>query len=181
MSLEADEIIRVLMAERNKLVAYAWSILGDFNMGEDVVQEVALLAMAKGGERADRPRLTVWLRRATRLKSLEALRQKKRTGAILSEEALDKLEPHWAAYDQQSDLAEPAMAEMLRACFQGLTHNQRRLLTLRYADGLRSSEIAERLDMNVETVYRALTRAHRSLADCVQSKLGAQRKAGTDD
>ena len=68
----------------------------------------------------------------------------------MSEEALDKLEPHWAAYDQQSDLAEPAMAEMLRACFQGLTHNQRRLLTLRYADGLRSSEIAERLDMNVE-------------------------------
>ena len=75
MSLEADEIIRVLMAERNKLVAYAWSISGDFNMGEDVVQEVALLAMAKGGEAGDRARLTVWLRRATRLKSLEALRR----------------------------------------------------------------------------------------------------------
>jgi RNA polymerase sigma-70 factor, ECF subfamily len=181
VSLEVEQIVRVLMAERNKLVAYAWSILGDFNLGEDVVQEVALLAMAKGGEVADPPRLKVWLRRATRLKALEAIRQKKRTAAILSEEALDKLEPHWDAYHQQSELAEPAMAEMLRACFQDLTDNQRRLLTLRYADGLRSSEIAERLEMNVETVYRALTRAHRSLADCVQGKLGARRKAGLDE
>ena len=68
------------------------------------MQEVALLAMAKGGDVADQPRLTVWLRRATRLKSLEALRQKKRTGAILSEEDIDKLEPHWAGADQQSRL-----------------------------------------------------------------------------
>ena len=35
MSLETDQIVRVLMAERNKLVAYAWSILGDFNLGEE--------------------------------------------------------------------------------------------------------------------------------------------------
>jgi RNA polymerase sigma-70 factor, ECF subfamily len=181
MGLDTEQIVRVLMAERNKLVAYAWSLMGDFNMGEDVVQEVALLAMAKGSEVADPPRLRVWLRRATRLKALEALRQKQRTGSILSDEALDKLEPHWEADDQQADLAEPAMAEMLRACFQDLTDNQRRLLTLRYANGLRSSEIAERLDMNVESVYRALTRAHRSLADCVQGRLAARRRASSDE
>ena len=30
MGMETDQLVRVLMAERNKLLAYAWSITGDF-------------------------------------------------------------------------------------------------------------------------------------------------------
>ncbi len=61
MGMETDQLVRVLMAERNKLLAYAWSITGDFATSEDVVQEVALLAMDKGREVADEARLRVWL------------------------------------------------------------------------------------------------------------------------
>jgi RNA polymerase sigma-70 factor, ECF subfamily len=178
MALEIGQIVRVLMAERNKLVAYAWSIMGDFSMCEDVVQEVALLAMAKGGEVADEVRLKVWLRRAARLKAFEALRDKRRLPPPLSEEVLEKLELHWEPYDEQP---EAAMAEMLRACFGELTAHQQQLLTLRYAQGLRSREIAARLDLRVETVYRALTRAHRNLADCVQGKDVTGTRASDDD
>ncbi len=177
MSLSNDQLVRVLMAERNKLLAYVWSIMGDFNSSEDVVQEVAMLAMAKGGEVADEPRLKVWLRRAARLKALEALRAQRRTPSTLSEEVLEQLESHWTPYDEQGEMSESAIAEMLRACFRKLTENQRRLLGFRYVKGLRSSGIAKRLDMNVETVYRSLTRAHRNLADCIQEQIAAKKQA----
>jgi RNA polymerase sigma-70 factor, ECF subfamily len=181
MALETGQIVRVLMAERNKLVAYAWSIMGDFGMCEDVVQEVALLAMAKGSEVADETRLKVWLRRAARLKAFEALREKRRLPPPLSQEVLEKLERHWEPYDERADLVESAMAEMLRSCFGELTAHQQQLLKLRYAQGLRSSEIATRLDIRVETVYRALTRAHRNLADCVQGKRAVNTGTFDDD
>ncbi len=181
MGMETDQLVRVLMAERNKLLAYAWSITGDFAASEDVVQEVALLAMAKGREVADEPRLRVWLRRSARFKALEALRQKKRTPPPLSEEVLEKLEAHWEPYDRLGEMAEPTIAEMLRACYRELTANQRRLLALRYVKGLHSGEIAVQLDMKVETVYRALTRAHRNLADCVQGRLAARKRADRDE
>ena len=137
-----------------------------------------MLAMAKGREVADEARLRVWLRRAARYKALEALREKTPRPCPLSEEVLEKLERHWEPYDE---FAESAVAEMLRLCFRDLTDNQRRLLGLRYAKGLSSSEIAERLDMKVETVYRAITRAHRSLADCVQGKLAARKRNDADE
>jgi RNA polymerase sigma-70 factor, ECF subfamily len=178
VALDTEQLVRVLMAERNKLLAYIWSITGDFGLCEDVVQEVAILAMSKGCEVADEARLRVWLRRAARFKALEALREKGRTPVPLSEEVLEKLERHWEPYD---DLAESAVAEMLRVCFRDLTDNQRRLLALRYARGLSSSEIARRLDMKVETVYRAITRAHRNLADCVQEKLAARKQGASDE
>jgi len=181
MALETEQIVRVLMAERNKLLAYVWSIMGDFSLCEDVVQEAALLAMSKGREVADEARLKVWLRRTARFKALEVLREKRRFPPPLSEEVLEKLESHWEPYDRRGELAESALAEMLRLCFRELTDRQQRLLAFRYVRGLHSGEIAEQLDMKVETVYRAIPRAHRNWADCVQGKLAARKEAESDE
>ncbi|NLF06935.1 MAG: sigma-70 family RNA polymerase sigma factor [Pirellulaceae bacterium] len=181
MALDTEQLVRVLMAERNKLLAYCWSIAGDFNLCEDIVQEVALLALDKGREVADETRLKVWLRRAARFKSLEALRRKHKMPPQLSDEVLEKLESHWEPYDCRGELAEVALAEMLRICFQRLTGKQRRLLSLRYAKQLRSGEIAERLGMKVDTVYRAITRAHRNLADCMDEAVATKRRADGDE
>jgi RNA polymerase sigma-70 factor, ECF subfamily len=182
VALEIEQVVRLLTAEHNKLGAYVWSLTGDFNLCEDVLQEVALLAMEKGREVADEVRLKVWFRRAARLKALEALRQKRRTAIPFSEETLDMLEHEWEPYDQQNELADSSIVGMLRACMNQLTEVQRRLLNLRYANGLRSGEIARRLNMQVKTVYQALTRAHRSLLDCVHKKrLAATREATVDE
>jgi RNA polymerase sigma factor (sigma-70 family) len=123
----------------------------------------------------------VWLRRSARFKALEALRAKRRAPPPFSEEVLEKLEAHWEPYGPPGEMAEATVAELLRACYRKLSGNQRRLLSLRYAKGLHSGEIAAQLDMKVETVYRALTRAHRNLADCVQEQLAARKRADRDE
>jgi RNA polymerase sigma-70 factor, ECF subfamily len=180
--LEIEQVVRLLTAEHNKLGAYVWSITGDFSLCEDVLQEVALLAMEKGRDVADEARLKVWFRRAARLKALEALRQKRRAATPFREATLDKLESEWMPYDQHDDWADAAIVEMLQACMDGLTDNQRRLLDLRYASGLHSGDIARRLNMNVKTVYQAITRAHRSLIDCIQKKrIASAQEAALDE
>ena len=181
MAIDSQHLVRVLTAEHNKLGAYIWSITGDFSVCEDVLQEVALLAIEKGGEVADEPRLKVWLRRAARLKALEALRQKKRFPPPFTEETLAILEEDWEPYGQQGQVTDSSLIEFLQTCMGILADNQRQVLHLRYGIGLRSGEIANRLGMNVRAVYRVLTRSHRSLADCVRERLAAIRKATCDD
>ena len=118
MALEIEQVVHVLMADRNRLLAYIWSITGDFNLGEDVVQEVAMLAMDKGRQVADEAHLKVWLRRTARFKALEALRAKGRAPSPLSEEVLEKLERHWEPYEA---LPESTVVGILRLCFRYLT------------------------------------------------------------
>jgi RNA polymerase sigma-70 factor, ECF subfamily len=139
------------------------------------------LAMQKGREVSDEARLKVWFRRTARLKALEALRQKRRATTPFSDDTLEQLEVEWLPYDQRVELSDSAIARMLQACMDGLTDNQRRLLGLRYASGLQSGEIAKRLKMNVKTVYQAITRAHRSLVDCIQRKRVAAMREGDLD
>ena len=47
MALSETIIVRVLLAERAKLLAYIWVIVRDAHLVEDVFQEVAALAVQK--------------------------------------------------------------------------------------------------------------------------------------
>ncbi len=53
MALEQATVVRILMAERSKLLAYIWSIVRDEHAVEDVFQEVSILAVEKCGQITD--------------------------------------------------------------------------------------------------------------------------------
>jgi len=176
MGLEPAKIVQELIAERDRLFSYIWAIVGDIHLAEDVFQEVSLLVVEKNPNVDDVSQLRVWFRRAARLKALEAVRRKKR-GPLLNESVLDKLEECWSDYDAAPDSELNELLDMLRDCMRLLTPYSRRLLVMHYTHGLRSSEIARRLKLKVETVYQAIARAHRSLSECIKAKLAAKERA----
>ncbi len=78
MSIAAQDVVRILMRERDRLFAYIWAAVGDAHLAEDVFQEVSMLAAEKGIDVANEHALVIWIRRAARLKSLEAVRARTR-------------------------------------------------------------------------------------------------------
>ena len=174
MALSSETVVRVLMSHRNRLSAYIWSIVGDAHLAEDVFQEVSMLAIRKGCEVADSDRLVVWLRRTARLKSLEACRKQRRS-PLIDDSLLAEYDADWQRYDP---LEEAELLEALHACLAGLTENNRRIVALRYGQGLKSSEVANSLQRTVAAVYRAIGRIHRAVADCMDRKLGREQDLG---
>jgi RNA polymerase sigma-70 factor (ECF subfamily) len=173
MTLDSKTIVLVLMQQREKLFAYIWSIVGNVHLAEDVFQEVSLLATERGAEVADEGRLRAWLHTAARLKSLEALRATSRSPATFDESVLDILDPHWQSH---ADTEADETLEDLKTCLQLLTPRGRNALKLRYADNLKSGEIARRLGLKSATVYQFLSRVHRSLMDCIQKQRQARSR-----
>ena len=55
MAIELERLVSILTAEHNKLALYVWSITGDFDLCEDVLQEVALLAVKRVGRSPTSP------------------------------------------------------------------------------------------------------------------------------
>src|SRR5690606_25038453 len=138
------------MTDRDRMFAYIWSIVGDVHLAEDVLQEVTLLAIEKAGPVEDDLAMIVWLRRASRLKSLEAIRRSRTQPRILDESVLDQLESTWASMDED----DPGdLVEHLRQCVGKLSPTAQRIVKLRYADSLKSREVSELLNRKVETVY----------------------------
>lgn len=166
--MTSPEIVQVLMEQRDRLFAYIWTIVRDVQLAEDVLQEVSILAVKKGGDIENAARLVVWLRHAARLESLAMCRRRTRSPVILDDKVLDQLDAFWAERDTHSAGRE-LMA--LRACVAQLTPRNLRILALRHVHGKKAPEMAEILGRSVDVVYTMVARIHRTLRECVQARL----------
>src|SRR5687767_1087752 len=101
--MDSDGVVRTLIRERAKLLGYAWAIVRDHHLADDVFQDVTVLAIQRASEIRDADHLLRWLRRAARFKALEALRAAARNPARrivpLDDDVLEMLEADWADAD----------------------------------------------------------------------------------
>jgi len=73
-------------------------------------------------------------------------------------------------------LSEPAQhgelrMEALRTCLQTLPTKSNQLLHLRYFEGHKCGEVAEKLGMGLDAVYKRLSRVHQGLKNCIELRL----------
>ena len=69
----------------------------------------------------------------------------------------------------------PAPArKALRECVEKLSPYARQLIRMRYVDDLSAQDVAERLNRSPNTIYVALSRTYRHLADCVERRLARE-------
>lgn len=146
---------------------------------EDVAAEVILLAWRKQDEFVESKgaaegdigsQFRWWLRSIAHFKIAEAIR-----GSVSEQTHLrafaDQV-PEW------SDLFAPTVGDgtfddnltYLRGCLEGQPVEQRRLLELRYREGLRCREIAEQRGVDQGALRQALHRLLQRLRVCIESK-----------
>lgn len=167
MAIDQEQLVVLLLRERIKLLAYIRALVRDEHLAEDVFQESSALAIRKREEIHDAAYCLGWLRRTARNVALKALRQRRQC-MFLDEATLQHLEEHWAEQDltPTSDLM-----DALRACLREMSPYARHLIRLRYAEGISGMKLAEAVGRKLNAVYVALTRIHRSLADCIRRRL----------
>jgi RNA polymerase sigma-70 factor (ECF subfamily) len=165
--IDQESLVLTLLRERVKLLAYLSSIVRDHHLAEDLFQEVAVLAVRKIDEIHDMKHLLGWLRLTGRHLALRALRRR-RQSPLVDQSVLDLLEEQWSEQDGTPAIE---LVEALEECLEELSPYARDLVRLRYEDEISGTRLAEVVDRNVNTVYVALSRIHRSLHDCISEKL----------
>ena len=63
-----------------------------------------------------------------------------------------------------------ARVEALSSCLDRIPDKSRSLLKLRYFDGYNCIEIAEKIGIELNTVYKRLSRLHQGLRVCIEQK-----------
>ena len=162
------------------MLGYLTAIVRDPHLADDLFQDVALLAMQRAGRIRDVGHLLLWARKTARFKAMEALRARGGGWVCLDDDVLDALEEDWDAAGSHSDgnNADEQIHD-LRLCMQRLSARARRILHLRYGEGLTGPELADTLTIGVASVYVALSRIHKALRDCMARRAG--RPGETDE
>ena len=146
-------------AEETPLLRYAFSLTGRRAVAEEIVQDV-FLQLHSRWDRVEEPR--AWLFRCVRNRAYRHLRDHKRE--VRSDGDCDA-----SCHDLDLESPEQSIERMettglLRQTINELDSNDRQLIQLKYFDGLKYSDIAERTGLSVSNVGYRLHHILKKLA-----------------
>lgn len=166
MPISHDQIVRVLIRERIRLLAFIQVLVHDTHTAEDVLQDVCALAIKKSSEINSEQHLLLWLRQAARYKAMNL--RSKHQPFLFDSQVLDLIESDWSIRENVSSSEE---MHALEQCVQKLSPYARSVIESRYRDGNTGDNLAKAVGRKVGSVYVQLSRIHRTLADCVRKHL----------
>ena len=170
MPVSIDLVVEALSKHRISLLSYAWVVVGESQLADDVVQDVSLLAIKKADQIKEPEHILPWLRHAVRLRGLEVRRARSRQAVLFGDEVLDLLAGVQTELDRYS---ESERMESLRRCYESLPPKSRDLLKMRYSDELKPAEIASQTSKSRDAVYKMLQHVHGILETCIKDRLKA--------
>jgi RNA polymerase sigma-70 factor (ECF subfamily) len=166
------EIVREHQA---MVFSIAWHYLQDRSLAEDVAQEVFLELYQQLAAIQSAAHLKYWLRRVSMHRAIDQGRRRKHRRESDIEEIPEAMEAARAAGDGAK--SDPMLLGRLRQVVAGLPEKQRMMVLLRYQEDLGPAEIAELLEMPVNTVKSTLHRSIEELRTRLTRKLGEVRYA----
>ena len=167
MPLEEEQLIRGVLGDRIRLLAYLRSIVADRHAAEDLYQELTVRALREREKLADLGHLAAWCRTTARNLAVDYLRRQKSRPVSLDQATLELLESHWS----RPSHGDSGRLDALRRCLEKLSQHARQLVEFRYAAQLSAAQIAAKIDRKIDTVYTSLSRIYRMLAECVDQRI----------
>jgi RNA polymerase sigma-70 factor (ECF subfamily) len=168
LPIAQDQLVRLLIAERGKVLAYIRSIVRGEHLAEDVFQDVSILAIRKQDEIQDDVHFMKWIRTAARLEALNAVRRAKVRELTLDDGVLDALEAQWSRHDDDRDAQ---VSAALNECISALSPAAQRIIRERYESGRSVTELAKLMNRQIDSLYVAISRIYRTLSDCVARRI----------
>ncbi|MBA62880.1 MAG: hypothetical protein CMJ76_11000 [Planctomycetaceae bacterium] len=165
-----DRVVKDAMGFRVELVAYARSLVGEYALAEDVVQQAFLVIFDKYEQFQEGTSILAWCRAIVRIEVFR-LKDRQHRERTLASRLLD--DAITAAYEEfqtqrRSDEME-SWRFALRNCLSRISERARDVMRARFVDGLGYQQIADQLGMTIEAVRKSLYRHKQKIRSCVEA------------
>lgn len=166
-SSRIHEMTRLWTKAQPAVAAYIASVVIDFSVRDDILQDVAV-AIVDSFEEFDSSRpFLPWALGIARNHIRNYLRSRNRDRHVFDSEALQNVAQAIAAVTDE----ESGRFRFLQECLADLPARSRRLCELRYAGGMLPVAISEMTDQPANTVAKALQRIRDRLRACIERRL----------
>ena len=164
---EQEELLREAFRHQSTLTGFAYSMLRDWQLAEDVVQDALVEANRKWESFDSSKPIFPWVKGIVRLKCLETLRRRRRESLYGDTELLDLVEQR-VSENVDDDFAARREEQMraLKTCMTKLNKQSLELLFGFYRERRSCDELAERMGRTVNAIYISLTRIRGRLRKC---------------
>lgn len=145
---DLDAFEALVRRHQRRVYSLAWHAVRDQMLAEEIAQDVFMQLHGALGRIESAAHLGAWLRRTTTHRVIDTLRARRPSRSL--EEIAEPRVPHGAG--------DPLAERRVHRALQRLAPRARLIVMLRYMDDLAPTEIADTLDMSLNTVKSHLRR-----------------------
>lgn len=160
--------MRLLMEHEPALRAYSRSLLPNWSLVDEVIQEASLTLWQKFDQLQDEEGFLPWAKVVVRFKSLSAISNLQRDRLVLSDRVLELLADEADSLEVEEQAAN---LRALRSCMTDFTPAHQKLLLAPYTKGGEVRQLAEQSGRSANALYKLLGRLRGKLSDCVRRNL----------
>jgi RNA polymerase sigma-70 factor, ECF subfamily len=164
---QQENFMRLWTSSQPSVAAYIHSLVRDRAAAEDLLQETALLLFQRFAEYDETRPFVAWALGFARFKVMGLRRDAGRSLLVFDDEALENFTETWA--EETDGMTDRGAA--LEGCIGQLADKARRIVRLRYFEGLSAVQIAAKLGGNQGAIRVALQRIREQLRECVERNL----------
>jgi len=166
---ERKLLVALLTRHQRQVFAYIYTLVADYNLAEDLVQETNMVVCEKFHEFQPGTDFIAWACQIAWWR-VRAVRQRlARSKVLFDQDVLEAVAGTVARETAELDRRH----EMLRRCLDKLNPRDRQTVLTRYEPGSSVAEAARQSGRTVEATYKALGRIRKALLDCVSLNLPA--------
>jgi RNA polymerase sigma factor (sigma-70 family) len=166
---DKEALQRLLMHNWPWLKGLVYSIVGDADQVDDVLQDICVRVITKIDSLREPERFRPWLAVLARRQALRHRQQRARRPSTLNEE-IAELQPDEKAQQHFEKVERMEQCQRILKAVRSLPEKYRQVFMLAYAGDLTYGNIAEILDIPVTTMQIRLVRARRMIYDKVSGK-----------
>jgi RNA polymerase sigma-70 factor (ECF subfamily) len=172
--MEQKELVKRFLENRDSIMAFIVALTRDFDVAEEVFQDVAVAVLVESSRADDVRNFLGWVREIARHRVADHYRRQ--TRQLVQERLSDELvEVICRSFEENETSAAAAQSRMkfLLECIGRLAGRSRELIEGFYRDQKSLKKLAADTGWKENSVKVALSRARKVLADCVEMKLRA--------
>lgn len=178
--------LTLLSGCESRLRAFLAGALAAADERADVFQDVVLILWRNFGKYDSARPFTPWALGVAVRRMKEEYRRRNRRPGLLAEDHLERLadalaslEPPSPADPSRHSSHQPAEEEALVECLAALPEHSARLVRRRYFDEADMDGLSAEFRQSPASLYQALSRLRRRLADCIRQRLSQEAGKGT--
>jgi RNA polymerase sigma-70 factor (ECF subfamily) len=175
MPLTGADLNQAFLLHRDQLFGFIMALARDLDAAEEIFQDVGVAVSRAAADNTPVQNALPWLRGLCRHRTTDYFRRRQ------------QYRRRQNAMAEMADLVEQSFVEnivdeeenrrrvsLLRQCLDKLSARARQIVDARYADHASIGAIAQRFAWQPNAVKVALSKARRTLADCVQRHITAE-------
>jgi RNA polymerase sigma-70 factor (ECF subfamily) len=161
------QFLKLFVNNQKAIYSYIFAMVYDEDIAADILQDTVAVMWERFKTYQEGTSFGAWGISIARYKLFDYFKKNRKKYASISDELLERI----SQTTQQRLETIDDRTSALRECLKKLTKQDRKLISIRYEQGMKVKDIAGKINRPIQGLYQAMSRIHHTLLRCIETTI----------